>query len=202
MPRDEDFLTAPAQATRQLMEHLKAQEFQPAMAAQTQVLGQLVKENVKLQEPDAFRRWGPEIELTLQQVAPDPRTWTPDNVRTIVDVVRGRHAREIQQEEVDRRVNERLAAQLGGASLRPDGSLAPSAAPPNQLDFQKLPPRYASILQQMGMTPATLDEFLRTTVMQSRPGLTIEQAREQWMQSASKGDVITDKMMGVEWSAA
>lgn len=191
MPRDEDFLTAPAQATRQLMEVLKANEFQPAMAQQTQVLGQLVKENVRLRNPDVFQRYGPEVELTLQQYAPDPRAWTPDNVQAVVDVVRGRHAHEVAEAEIERRVAERLRGDLNGASIRPDGSGAPSASAPNQLDLNKLPPMYAETLQRLKMNPQVIDEFLMATKVRHE-GLTLEQARERWLQSAQQGDIITD----------
>jgi hypothetical protein len=190
-PSQEDFLTRPEWATRQLVEQLRRTEFDPTINQQTQLLGALVKENVKMQHPDDFRRWGPEIELTLQQYAPDPRAWTPDNLKAVVEVVRGRHAHEITEDEVEKRVRERMQQQLGGATLRPDGGLTPSAAATNQLDFTKLPQHYATTLQRMGVDQRTLDDFLLATKVRHE-GISLEQAREKWLAEAQKGDIITD----------
>jgi hypothetical protein len=166
------------------------------------MLGQLVKENARMQHPDAFQKWGPEIELTLQQYAPDPRAWTPDNMKAVVDVVRGRHAHEIAEAEVERRVQERLNSGLGGGTLRPDSlGAATSATASNQLDFTKLPPRYAATLQRMGMTQAALDEYLNATKVRHE-GMTLEQARERWITEAQKGDIFTDGVNQNDFTSA
>lgn len=201
LPSQDDFITRPAEATRQMMDYYKDRDFAPAMQEQSNMAAQTNRALAELRDPDAFKKWGPEIDLALRQYAPNPSAHTPDNIRAVVDVVRGRHAHEIANEEIERRVQERLNSQLGG-TLRPGTGGGTSIAGTNALDFEKLPPGYATVMKRMGMTPDKVDEFLQLTTMRSQPGLSLDAAREQWMAKAMKGDVITDMPHQMEWNAA
>jgi hypothetical protein len=197
LPSQDDFLTRPAEATKQYMDYMRQTEFQPALAQRDQMLAQLARDNVRSQDPAAFQKWGPEIELALQQYAPDPMARTPDNIRAVVDVVKGRHAHEIAEAEIEKRVQERLAGGLG-SSLRADGAAGTSAASPGTLDLDKLPPQYGAALKRLNLSQSDIDNFLIKAKC-NVTGCTLEQAREEWVKQASRGDIITD---GKEYQSA
>lgn len=198
LPSQDDFITRPAEATKQYMEYMRATEFTPALAQRDQMLAQLARDNVRSQDPEAFKRWGPEIELALQQYAPDPMARTPDNIRAVVDVVKGRHAHEISEAEVERRVQERLAGGLGGTLRSDSAGATTSVTGPGQLDLDKLPPQYGAALKRLNLSQTDIDNFLIKAKC-NVTGCTLEQAREEWVKQASRGDIITD---GKEYQSA
>jgi hypothetical protein len=170
-----DWATDPMAATRAVV----AQDFE----ARDQILGAQARALAEMRYADDFKRWGPEIDMALGQIPPGQRT--PQVVDWIVRGVRGSHIDEITAEEAKRHV-ERL---VQSGTLRPQaaGEGAGGVAD-NRVDFDKLPPRYASVLKNLGVTASTVDEMLRSAY----PNLPLAKAREKWMKAASKGDVITD----------
>jgi len=92
-------------------------------------------------------------------------------------------------EIVAERADAKIKSLVEGGTLRPqsaDGG--PSAGLYNRVDFEKLPPRYRAVLQNLGVTSDTVDDMLRTCY----PDMPLPKAREKWMKNAEKGDVITD----------
>jgi hypothetical protein len=195
LPSQDDFLTRPAEATKQYMEYLKQTEFQPWQQQTTTAVASTNRALAELQDPATFKKYGPEIDLTLRQYAPNPEAWTVENIKKVAAIVRSNHIDEIAEERA-RALMQQNADRLGiaGASLRPDGTPLPagaSAAGPNQLDFTKLPPQFSKVLQRVGVDQATLDEFLMATKVRHE-GLSLDQARAKWMQEAQRGDIFTD----------
>jgi len=189
-PSPDEFLSNPAEATRKQIEYLRATEFAPAMAANQHTTAQMARGMAEMRDPDAFKRFGPEIDLELRRFGME--TWTPDNVKIVVDMVKGRHVHEISEELVTKRAEEKLKQMLGpNATLRSDSLGGTSAAVTNTLDFEKLPPNYSTVLKRLGVTPEHLDEFLTKTQVNAL-GVPLHKAREAWFKQAESGDIITD----------
>lgn len=189
-PKPEDWISDPATATRRYAEHLQQTQFAPQLQAQAAVAAQTNRELVKLQRADEFRRWGPEIDMTLQQMAPNPSLHTPQNISAVVDMVKARHVDELIAEGRQKYQNE-----LGGASLRPSG--APGGTGASQMasgsvDLEKLPPGYRDALRSLNVDNRTIDEFLHRTYVRSGLEPSIDAARERWTKQVQRGDVFSD----------
>jgi len=191
VPKPEDWLSNPSGAAERYAQYLQQTQIVPQMRAQAQQAAQTNRELVKLQRVDEFRRWGPEIEATLQQMAPDPTAWTPQNIGAVVDMVKARHVNELIAEERAKYTNE-----LGGATVRPGGGAAPtSQMGANQVDFEKLPPGYKEALHAKGVNQRVIDEFLTRTYVHSNMEPDIDAARARWVQQVMKGDVFSDHVV-------
>lgn len=190
MPKQEEWLSDSATAARKYAEYLQATQFAPALRAQAIGTAQTNRELVKLQRQDEFRRWGPEIEMTLQQMAPDPVNWTPMNITAVVDMVKARHVNELIAEERAKYTNE-----LGGTALRPSTGGAPgatSAMASNTVDLEKLPPGYRDALKTLAVDQRTIDEFLYRTYVKGGMEPDLDKARERWVKQVQRGDVFSD----------
>ena len=157
--------------------------FAPELQQRDEMLGGQARALAALQYPDDFRRWGPDIDQALAQIAPAQRT--PQVVDWIVAGVRGRHINELTDEFAKRRIDELVQ----GGTLRPQtAGEGAGEFTSNRVDFDKLPPRYASVLKNLGVTASDIDNMLPKVY----PDLPLAKAREKWVAAASKGDVITD----------
>ena len=183
-PDADEFIHDPAGATQRLLNRVRQTELVPEFQARVNVIGQQARALAELQFRDEFRRWGPEIDLMLNQIPGSQRT--PQAVGLVVDVVRSRHMDELVAEKTDAKIK----SLVEGGTLRPQGADGggTGAGVYNRVDFEKLPPGYRKHLDQLGVTHATVDEVLR----KAYPNLSLAKAREKWMKSAERGDVITD----------
>jgi hypothetical protein len=191
LPKQEDWLADPASATRKYAEYLQATQFGPMLQQQAATAAQTNRSLVAMQRADEFRRWGPEIDMTLQRMAPDLSRWTPDNINFIVDSVKAKHIHELMAEDRAKYQNE-----LGGAAVRPSGA---AGGPTTQMasatvDFDKLPPGYKDALQAKGVTQRVIDEFLWRTYVKSGMEPDIDKARERWVKQVQRGDVFSDNV--------
>lgn len=147
------------------------------------MLGAQARALAEIQYKDDFKRWGPEIDMALNVVPPAQRT--PQVVDWIVRGVRGSHVHELTNEIAEAKLKQLVES----GQLRPQNAdQTGGGAAWSQVDFEKLPPRYRAVLQNLGVNVNTVDEFLR----QTNPNIPIAQAREQFMKKAEQGDVITD----------
>ena len=176
-----DYATDPMAATRQAM----GSEFLPRDA----VLGAQAREIAELKYGDDFRRWGPEIDLALNQIAPHQRT--PAVVDWIVRGVRGTHADELSAEYAERRIKQLVE----GGTLRPQTGDTTGDTLSSRVDLDKLPPNYSQRLKQLGVTSGDIDRMLTKVY----PDLPLTKAREKWTASAAKGDVFSDGERGWAW---
>ena len=188
-PRPEEWLSDQAGATRRYADYLAATQFTPQLQSMAAQNAQTNRQLVQLQRQDEFKRWGPEIDTTLQQMAPNPATWTPQNIGAVVDMVKARHVNELIAEERQKYQNE-----LGGAALRPTGANgAPtSALATNQVDFDKMPAGYRDALKAINVDQRTIDEFLFRTYVKGGLEPDIDKARERWVKQVQRGDVFSD----------
>lgn len=188
-PTAEDFMNRPAEATEQYAAYLEQTRWNPQFAATAASQAQLAREMVALRRPEDFKRYGPEIDMALQQLAPNPTVRTPDNINAVVDMVRGRHVEDLVAEERAKHQNA-----LGGAAARSDGGGIPGASPSgsNAVDLEKLPMNFQAALKRLNLDQHTIDEFLIGAYVKTGMELTLEAARERWVKQASRGDIVTD----------
>ena len=188
-PTPQDFIERPAEATEQYAQWLEATRFNPQFQQAASQNAQLAREMVAMRRPEDFKKYGPEIDLTLQKVAPDPNSWTPENINYVVDMVRGRHVEDLLAEERSRHQNA-----IGGASARPDGGSAPGASPAgtNAIDLDKLPANYQAALRKLNLDQHSIDEFLVGAYVKTGMEKDLDAARQRWVTQASRGDIVTD----------
>lgn len=98
------------------------QSVQPDLDTMANSMAQMALSQVRAENPDLFRRYGPDINLKLASIV-DKRVWTVDNLRTVVNLVKADHVEEIASEIASRRFSEQEAA------LRSTGAALPSVAP-------------------------------------------------------------------------
>jgi len=188
-PTEQEFLMNPAQATQRYAEYLEATRWRPQQDQQTAQMAQTNRSLVEIQRSEDFKRWGPEIDLKLRELAPNPAQWTSQNINAVVDIVRAQHVNDLVSEEVDRRIK----SQLGGATLRPDAQGgAPGVPQAAQLDFEKFPKNYAQALKRLGITAGEVDEFLQKSYVNSGMEQSLDAARERWVKQVMRGDIVTD----------
>ena len=188
LPKHEDWLANPAEATKRYADYLQATQFAPQLQQQAAAMAKTNRQLAQMQRADEFKRWGPEIDMTLNQMAPNPTAWTTDNILAVVDMVKARHVNELIAEERAKYTNE-----LGGTSVRPSGSPgATSQMGVNQVDFEKLPPGYKDALNAKGVTQRVIDEFLERTYVKSGMEPNLDKARERWIKQVQRGDVFSD----------
>lgn len=188
-PTPEDFLNRPAEATEQYANYLEQTRWNPQFQATAASQAKISREMVALRRPDDFRKYGPEIDMTLQQVAPDPTTWTTENINHVVDMVRGRHVEDLIAEERAKHSNA-----LGGVSARPDtgGAMGTSPSPGSNIDLDKLPTNFQAALKRLNLDQHGIDEFLNGAYVKTGMEPNLDAARQRWTTQASRGDIVTD----------
>jgi len=128
---------------------------------------------------DAFNRWGHEIDIAMNSMPVESRTF--EMYQQAVELIKGRHSEELVNERAEALAKERLE-QMAAGTLR-SGSAADgaSALPDNVLDLESdaVQLKVREDFHHNRIDMATVDEFLRTR----RPygNIPIEQAREKYL---------------------
>jgi len=188
LPSNEDWLANPNAAAQRYADYLQSTQVNPKLQQAAISMAHTNKALVQMQRPDEFKRWGVEIDLTLNQMAPNPEAWTPQTISAVVDVVKAKHINEIVAEERAKYMNE-----IGGTSVRPGGGAAPtSQMGANQVDFDKIPPGYRDALKVINIDQRTIDEFLHRTYVKGGLEPDLDKARERWIKQVQRGDVFSD----------
>ena len=108
---------------------------------------------------DDFRRFGPEIDLELAKLSPDAKSL--DNIKMIVEIVRGRHVKELIEEAAGQRAQQLLSQMepttraAGGAG---SGPLPHSTQPMGLLD--QIPENERHKIVAVGFNETTLRAHL------------------------------------------
>jgi hypothetical protein len=176
LPSNDDWALNPTDAAQRQLEYNWSQRVAPVFDRLQNQLAGTSRGLVAQQHRADFDRWGPEID---QMVAPVPAEQrTAELYAQAVRLVRANHIDELASE----RANERLAAL--GVTDRTAGSGNPGVAPGTSgaVDLTKLDPAYKAAIEQMGIGPNELAEFLGKT----------RQTLEQFVESANRKQVITD----------
>lgn len=191
-PSDDEWLTRPTEAFNKAAQGIVQQQFAPQMQALMYNQAMANKMLVQQKFNDEFNRWGPEIEGELRKIPLE--SYTPDNLQLVVDLVRGRHARELQQEQIDREIQRRMEA---GSITRPsaeDATTSLDRTDTVDLDSEELPAAYRQILKLQGVNNLReLDSFL---LKYYGPDTNLRTAREQWFEKAKAGRVIIENAKG------
>ena len=116
---------------------------------------------------------------------------TPENIRHVVNMVKGKHYKELAKGEFDSYVQN--AATKG--TMMPDGTVTPvatSTSDPDGVDFNmdNLPPNYRELLERNRVTASTLREFLLHTECKPKR-ISLKAAFKAWSEKATKGDLVT-----------
>ncbi len=189
-PTEDDWQTDPRGAAQKQADYMRVTQLDPVFAQQATQLGQQSRTIMEMKDPDAFKRWGPEIDILINQV--DPTMRTVETIRKIVGMVKSDHLDELVSEGTQRAIQK--AQESGG--LRSDGSVGDgtSIEPLGSVDFDKedLPENYRRILSRYGVTSEKLDEFLIATEIKGK-NVTLAEARKTWLAKAKKGDVLTEE---------
>ena len=191
-PSQEDWLENPQLAAQKQIEYEKQTSFMPQMQQTAQANAMMAREIVRQGDPDSFKRWGPEIDMMLNQV--DPQYRNVEAVKKIVSMVKADHIEELKNEAVEAEIRKRMET---GTLLRPDASASPSVASPDRVDFdsEEFSPNYRKLLARYNITPETLDEFLLTDgrgYKLYKGAKNLEELRQAWLKEAKEGDVITE----------
>ena len=154
-----------------------SQYLDPRLQAVTNNLAGMALDAVKRQNAEVFEKYGPEVDILLSKVKRED--WNVDNLSTSVDIVRGRHYRELVRSEA-----ERLAGQME-PTLRSTGAAAVPVTPQEQqfsLQGDLLTQEQKDKLARAGVNERTIDEWCAST----------GQTRQQFFESFNRGRVITE----------
>ena len=188
MPTDDDFLTAPGQATKQYVQGMYDQTLSPQLAQMQAQNASIARTMVMNEERDLFNRFAPEIDQLIAKM--DVSTRTPENIRHIVNMVKGQHYKELAKNEFDNYVQ----SAAGKGTMMPDGTVTPvatSTSDPDGVDFNmdNLPPNYKELLSRHRVTSTVLKEFLLHTECKPK-GISLKVAFDAWVAKATKGDMV------------
>jgi len=191
-PTQEDWLNDPASAAQKQQDYFNATQFQPQLQQLYTNNAATARQLVATEHAEAFKRWGPEIDSLIMRT--DPQMRTPDNLRMIVQMVKGQHADEYITEKAKAEA-ERILAQRGDAgAISTPGGVGTSAPGQNVLNYNvdELPGEYRRLLESEGLIREgrltnTFQEFISKV---KRPGQTIEDATKDWFEAAKRQDII------------
>jgi hypothetical protein len=184
-PTPEEWLQDPAVAYQKAIAYDRATQFTPEIQQTREALAQMARTQATMKYADEFKRWGPEIDLLAGQLPAAQRS--AQAFDWIVDMVRGRHAHEISNEELEKRVTERLQA---GDTLRSQPA-TPGASPTDvghiDLESDELPAWFRAECAKVGVKPRDVDDFLLTTKFY---GTDLPQARKSYFEALKRDGAV------------
>lgn len=195
-PTQDEWALNPHDAYQREQAWRDSQVYQPAIQQTYNIVAEQSRALAQITHKDAFDRFGPEIELELRNLAPNQRTMQAYDYA--VNIVKGRHAHEIQDDLVKQRVEAEIQKRIqAGGIVRPDaGGNGPMATDTRfSLTADDLPARFKEQCQQAGVTPQSVDNFLLTTrYYGQRPDGTVDlnKAREEYFAVVKRGGIITE----------
>jgi len=135
------------------------------------------------QHGNAFTRWGPEIDMQMQAIPVEQRSF--EMYTEAVKLVKGAHADQITQEALDKGVANEIDRRLAAGTIRSGGSPT-GATLPESLDFnsENLGERWGHLA-----TETTIEgqmEFLR----KAYPDDTLAEARKKYLALLAKGNAV------------
>lgn len=191
MPNQDAWMTAPEQAAQQLQtytQHQLTQQFGPQLQQTSQQLASNARALAAQAHSDDFNRWGPEIDMAIQTMPVEQRTY--EMYEQAVNLIRGRHSEELANERAEALVQQRIEEMQGAGTLRsgtaPGGA---TALPDNVLDLETLKPEVAESFHHNQVDQRAMDEFL----LKRKPygDIPLEAARKKYMKAISQGSAAT-----------
>lgn len=120
-----------------------------------------VMQNLRQQEADAFRRWGPELEMEIAKIPDHLRDL--DNMQLVVNMVRGKHVQELVDEKARQQAVQLSQDQV--AAIR-SGSGGSQTIPNTQnfdLKSNDLPEEWRELASKHNLTLDQVREFTQAT---------------------------------------
>ncbi len=187
-PTAEDWMTDSATAADAhftgRIEKMREEVFAPEMATLHQNNAAVARQLAEQRFTKEFSKWGPEIDLQMNQIAVDQRT--PYMYEQAVGLVRGNHADEIGAEMLNAAVDAEIEKRTAAGSLRSGGGTGGSPLPTDTLDFNssEVPEEYRRFKD---IPESDLNQFLSMAYPNDPPSV----ARQKYMKQITKGNVIT-----------
>ncbi len=189
VPTDDDWISAPAK-TMELYKASLQQQFTQTVTPQLEALHQtnfqITRNFVAEKYKDVFARWGPEVDLMLNQINMDQRT--PEVVERAVQLVKSQHLDEIVQERVKKETQEEISRMSGGVPLRSGAAVVGGTQNSTDLldlEDDKIPPQYVATMKEAGIDQEVVDRFL----LKAYPELSLSAARKKYMDQLRNGTV-------------
>lgn len=177
LPTDEDWMRTPSDAASRIADARFTASMAPALTAMqgmATMQAQTIRALAGQQYADDFKRWAPEIDTAMANVALEHRTL--DNYEKVVQFVRGKHLNEL----IEERARQMMAA--GGVGERSGGITGMLGTPAaGQYDPSKLTAGMAEVAKRQGLTEQMVQDFCK------KNGWTVE----RWMSEAQNGKVFT-----------
>lgn len=191
-PSEDDWAMDPRGAMSKYANYLEQTRLQPFQQQTANLLAQQSKAFLRDRHRKEFERYGPEIELLIDQLPPENQTM--DALETVIGIVKSRHLDELAEE----RAQERLKAMMEKGDVMRSGTqtLAPHAPSAIDLDSAKLPENYRRVLDKNRIDAGKIDEFLLGPAG-SLYGATLDERRKNWAELAAKGDIITEEKFSI-----
>jgi len=137
------------------------QYIQPSLQQSTDLAAGGIYAAMQARHPQAFQKYGPEIQQELAKVP--KQYWTLDNLETVVTLVYGRHRDDYAREEAQRLVAhmEPTIRPTGGGS----GPVPTQDQHQNPFESESIPTDWKQRAKQAGITEATIREFCQANDM-------------------------------------
>lgn len=163
------------------------QRLNSQLQQQQQFNRSLARSSAQQQFPTEFKRWGPEIDLLIQNY----NITDMAGMTEAVNVVRGRHADELAAEKAEALVERKLKEMMeSGQVVRSGGGGAGQMEQKGlDLDIDNLPPKFRSVFERSGMNADTLKMLLPKVY----PNLQPDEALKKWLEKAQKGDILIER---------
>lgn len=185
-PTQDEWMADPSAAYQKQRAYEQATQFEPYVQQQAQQLSQTNRMLAEMRYSREFQRWGPEIDLMMQQIPHNQRTAQAYDF--IVGHVRGNHADELATEKAEEILKQRLQA---GEVVRPQAgtSTAPSVTDETRIDLndESLPVWWREACQKAGIKPRDVDDFLMKTKFY---GVDLSKARERYLKALKDGGAV------------
>lgn len=191
-PTQDEWAINPHDAAQRDWQWRQQNEIAPVVNQSFQNNAYTVRAIGEMRHADAFKRYGPEIDIMIRQIP--PQQMTPQALDMAVDIVRGRHAHEYAEElatqKAERLIEARIAA---GSMVRPDSNGAGPIAPNGPAyTAEDMPGWWKDSMTKANLDPRKIDEFLQTTkyygVENGKVNLT--KAREQYIEAIKRRQVV------------
>lgn len=197
-PTQDEWALNPYEANQRETAWRDQNVYQPAIQQTYQTNAQIARQMAELRHVDTFKRFGPEVDQLIRQM--DPRSVTPAALDMAVDIVKGRHAHEIERErlqaEVDAEINRRMTT---GSIVRPDTNGGTPNVPATNVDFtaEDIPESFKEACRKANLTPKDIDSFLLTTKYYGKKAdgsVDLNAARKGYVEAMKRGagGVITE----------
>jgi hypothetical protein len=114
LPTEDEWLNTPAVAAQKQADYYNQTQVAPQFQQTAAQMASMARALAQQQDPEAFQKFGPEIDIQLRSL--NPEYWTVDNIKKVVGIVKSEHMQDLVAEGVEREIQRRQEA---GTIVRP-----------------------------------------------------------------------------------